>query len=187
MKTIEYLSEMEVANVLAAAKKYGAREWAMFTLAYWHALRASEIASLTLADVEGGKINVRRAKGSMHTIQPMLRAEEKQALATWLRVRGDGDGSQFLFTSAKGSGLSRQQVYNLFAEIAMIAGIERSRRHPHILKHSICTHANQHGMSLPAIQQLAGHAHISSTIRYTHISQAEAAAQALAAIPGLAA
>jgi site-specific recombinase XerD len=186
MKTIEYLSEAETGNVLAAAKRHSARAACMFTLAYWHALRASEIAALTLADVEGSKLNVRRAKGSQHTIQPMLRAEEKQALAAWLRVRG-ADPSPYLFTTRQGGKITRRQVYNLFETIAMEAGIDRSRRHPHILKHSLCTHAHQHGMGLVDIQQLAGHAHISSTIRYTHTTQEEAAAKALAAMPGLAA
>lgn len=182
MKAIQYLSELEVGNVLAEAKRYGSREHAMFLLAYWHGLRASEIAALTVTDIEAGHIDVRRAKGSQRTRQP-LRDDEKRVLAAWLRERGDGDGSQFLFTSAKGSGLSRQQVYNLFADVAMRAGIDRARRHPHILKHSFCTHLHQHGVSLPDIQALAGHAHISSTVRYTHVTQEEAAAKALAAMP----
>ncbi len=179
---MEYYTEFETANVLAEAKRTGKREHCMFLLGYWHGLRASEIAGLTVTDVQGGAIDVRRLKGSQHTIQP-LREDERRVLAAWLRERGDGDGSQFLFTSKKGSGLSRQQVYNLFYGVAMRAGIDRARRHPHLLKHTQATHLYQHGVGLVDIQMLMGHAHISSTVRYTHVTQSEAAAKAHAALP----
>ncbi len=88
---MEYLTHDELRKVLATAANYGAREACMFALAYGHALRASEIASLTLADVMGGKIACRRGKKSEHTVE-LLRRHEIDALAAWLRERGDGDG-----------------------------------------------------------------------------------------------
>jgi hypothetical protein len=80
----------------------------MFLLAYGHALRASEIASLTLEDVRNGRINCARGKMSDHTVEELRESQnilldEKMALAAWLRERDEGDGSVFLFTSRQGS------------------------------------------------------------------------------------
>ncbi len=171
---LEYLTHDELRKVLAVAAKYGSREACMFTLAYGHALRASEMGSLTLGDVRGGKIACRRGKKSEHTTE-VLRRHEIDVLATWLRERGDGDGSCFLFTSRQGSRMSRQQVYNLFRKIAELAGLGEGRVNPHILKHSYASHMIRAGVDLAFVQKAMGHTHISSTVRYTHVSVAEAA------------
>jgi integrase/recombinase XerD len=151
----------------------------MFLLAYGHALRASEIASLTVEDIRNGRIRCNRGKGSQNTVeelrehqQPLL--NEKLVLAAWLRERGDGDGSMFLFTSRKGSRLTRQQVYRLFRHCAELAGIEEGRLNPHVLKHSYASHLLRNGADLAFVQKALGHAHISSTVRYTHVSTSEA-------------
>jgi site-specific recombinase XerD len=178
---MEYLNPSELLRVLAEAQKRGPREHAMFLLAYGHALRASEIAALTMADVRNGKINCVRGKKSEQTVEelrehdnPLL--DEKVVLATWLRQRGDADGSVMLFTSRLGSGMTRQQVYNLFSDVAFHAGIERGRRNPHILKHSYASHLLRNGADLAYVQKALGHKHISSTVRYTHVTTQEAQA-----------
>src|SRR5258708_31829669 len=99
----------ERRKVLGGAVKYGTREACMFTLGYGHALRASEIAALTVEDVKGGKIVCRRGKKSETTTE-VLRSHELDVLCQWLTERGDGDGSVFLFTSREGSRLHRSQV-----------------------------------------------------------------------------
>jgi site-specific recombinase XerD len=177
---MNYLSPVELLRVLSEAKKHGSREHCAFLLAYKHGLRASEICKLTLDDVRNGEINVRRCKESLHTVQPLQShdnplLDEKRALTAWLRERGDADGSAMLFTSRNGSGLSRQQIYNLFYDIAMRAGIDKSRRFPHICKHSLGAHLVRNGVGLAYVQQALGHKHISSTVRYTHITAAESA------------
>jgi hypothetical protein len=58
---------------------------------------------------------------------------EKLVLAAWLRERGDGDGSVFLFASRKGSRLTRQQVYCLFRRCAELAGIEEGHRQAYVI------------------------------------------------------
>jgi integrase len=115
---MNYLTPNEVLSVLAEAKRHGAREHCMFLLAYKHGLRASEISMLTLADVQNNAIDVRRVKDSLHTVQPLQShdnplLDETIVLKAWLRNRGDAD-SQMLFTGRNGSGISRQQIYNLF-------------------------------------------------------------------------
>jgi len=168
----EYLSREELIKVLGNC---GPRERAMFTLAYGHALRANEIAGLTLADVASGRIRCVRGKKSVTTTE-VLREHEKAALAAWLKVRGEADGSMFLFTSRQGSRMTRQQVYNLFRKAAELAGLGEGRFNPHILKHSYASHLLRAGADLAYVQVALGHAHISSTVRYTHVSVPEAQA-----------
>jgi site-specific recombinase XerD len=176
---MEYLKPNELLKVLTVAKSRGAREHCMFLLGYGHALRASEIASLTLDDVRNGRIACTRGKKSEHTVEelrenPNAILDEKMALAAWLRVRGDADGSMMLFTSRQGSGLTRQQVYNLFRKTAELAGIEEGRVNVHILKHSYASHLLRNGADLAYVQKACGHKHISSTVRYTHVTTSEA-------------
>ncbi len=181
---LEYLTHEELRKVLAVAAKYGAREACMFTLGYGHALRASEIASLTLEDIRGGKIACRRGKKSEHTVE-LLRSHEVDVLTTWLRERGDGDGSVFLFTSRQGSRMSRQQVYNLFRKCAELANIQKPHMGSHLLKHSYASHMIRAGVDLAHVQKAMGHAHISSTVRYTHISVPEAQVKSNAVVDAI--
>ena len=176
---MEYLKPNELLKVLQRARDCGPREHAMFLLTYAHALRASEIAALTVADVRNGRIKCNRGKGSQHSVEELREHEnellnEKFAVAAWLRERGDGDGSMFLFTSRKGSRLSRQQVYRLFRHCAELAGIEEGRFNPHVLKHSYASHLLRNGADLAFVQKALGHTQISSTVRYTHVTTTEA-------------
>lgn len=176
---MEYLKPEELIKVLQHAKNQGAREHAMFLLGYGHALRASEIASLTVEDVRNGRIRCNRGKGSQHTTEdlrenPNVLLNEKLALAAWLRERGDGDGSVFLFTGRKGSRLTRQQVYRLFRRCVELAGVDVEHLGSHLLKHSYASHLLRAGADLAFVQKACGHAHISSTVRYTHVSTSEA-------------
>jgi len=178
---MEYLKPNELLKVLEYAKRHGTREHCMFLLGYAHALRASEIASLTLEDVRNGRIRCNRGKGSQHTTEelrenPNVILDEKMAVAAWLRERGDADGSIYLFTSRQGSCLKRKQVYNLFRKCAELAGMAEGRVNPHILKHSYASHLLRNGADLAFVQKALGHAHISSTTRYTHVSTSEAQA-----------
>jgi site-specific recombinase XerD len=176
---MEYLKPNELLKVLEQARKHGAREHCMFLLGYAHALRASEIALLTLEDVRNGRIRCNRGKGSQHTVEELrenqnILLDEKMALAAWLRERNDADGSVFLFTSRQGSCLKRKQVYNLFRKCAELAGIEAGRFNVHVLKHSYASHLLRNGADLAFVQKALGHAHISSTTRYTHVTTSEA-------------
>jgi type 1 fimbriae regulatory protein FimB len=180
MPDIKYLQPNELLKVLEQAKRRGPRDHAMFLLAYKHGLRVSEVSKLTLVDLRDGYIDVDRAKDSLHTRQkleshanPLL--DEKLVLSAWLRERPD-TGSQMLFVSRFGSGVSTRQIFDIFAKCAELAGIESGRRNPHVLKHSVCAHLVRAGVSIAYIQQLAGHKHITSTQVYLGISQDEAVA-----------
>lgn len=180
---MEYLEPNQLLKVLGHARKHGAREHCMFLLGYAHALRVSEIAALTLEDVRNGRIRCNRGKGSQSTVEELREhanelLNEKLVLAAWLKERGDGDGSCFLFTSRQGSCLKRKQVYNLFRKCVELAGLDGPngllRLGPHQLKHAYASHLLRAGADLAYVQKCLGHAHISSTTRYTHVTTSEA-------------
>ncbi len=128
--------------------------------------------------MRNGKISCSRGKKTEHTVEELCEHDnpllnEKAVLAAWLR---DADGSVMLFTSRLGSGMTHQQVYNLFSGAAFRAGIERGRRNPHILKHSHASHLLRNGADLAYVQKALGHKHIGSTTRYTPVSVQEAQA-----------
>jgi len=176
---MEYLQPAELLKVLSIAKRHSTRDHCMFLLAYGHALRASEIASLRLSDVKNGRIRCNRGKGSDHTVEelrehanPLL--NEKLALAAWLRER-ESD-SEYLFTTRQSACIKRKQVYNAFRKCVELANIALDRLGPHNLKHAYASHLIRNGANLAFVQKAMGHAHISSTTRYTHVSTSEAQA-----------
>ncbi len=169
--------EKELLAILKVAKAKSIRDWAMILAAYKHALRASETASLTLDDLRGGCLDIRRKKGSLHTGEPLL--DEVKALRAWMKVRPN-DGSNALFVSQKGGALSREQVHRIFKAICEQAGIPKGKRHVHILKHSRATHLVG-SMDTALLRQLLGHKNIQNTIVYAHTSDKQACRAAMEA------
>ena len=176
---MEYLKPFELLAVFAEAKRRGPREHLMFLLGYRCGLRASEISKVSLDDIVDGKITVRRLKDSLTTVRRLeandnVLLDEPRALAAYLAERGDADGSRVLFVSREGSGLHRSQVYRLFDDVAFRAGIDKARRHPHILKHSLGAHLVRENVSIAFIQKSLGHKHLTSTQVYLGVTDSEA-------------
>src|SRR5690348_6110060 len=100
-----FMDSKELLAVLKAARERSVRDWAILLVGYRHALRATELSNLRLADVDlkTGMIHIRRAKGSLETMQPIERLagqpllDEPKALRQWLEERKDD--SDYLFTS----------------------------------------------------------------------------------------
>lgn len=182
---MEHLTESELLSVLKVAKEQSIRDWAMILVAYKHALRASETANLTLEDLRDGCLDIRRKKGSLHTIQPLFPhkgeplLDEVKAIRAWLRMRPD-DGSKALFVSQKGGALSREQVHRIFKAICERAGIPKQKRFVHILKHSRATHLVG-TMDIALLRQLLGHRNIQNTLLYSHATDKQACKAALEA------
>jgi type 1 fimbriae regulatory protein FimB len=182
---MEFLTEKELLAVLATAKKESTRDFALILVTYKHALRACEAAALTLGDLKDDCIDIKRKKGSLHTIQPLMphRGEplldEVKAIRAWLRVRPD-DGSRALFNSQKGGALSREHVHRIFKGVAERAGISKGKRFVHILKHSRASHLVG-SMDIALLRQLLGHRNIQNTMIYAHANDKQASAAAMAA------
>jgi site-specific recombinase XerD len=174
------LEPKELLAVLEVAQKHSARDWALLLTIYRHGLRASEAAGLTVKDIQDGQLVIERRKGSRKTVQPIVRhpgqplLDEHKAIAKWLKVRPD-DGSTALFTSRKGGHLTREQVYRIFRHHAETAGLPPEKCFVHALKHSLATHLVSANANLAMVQVALGHASLSSTQAYVHVSDAQAA------------
>jgi integrase/recombinase XerD len=171
------LSRDEVGRFVEAPDPDSALYWrnrAILELLYASGLRVSELADLGLAsvDLDEGFITV-FGKGSKERLVP-VGAPALRALVRYLRDvrpgldRGKGSGRVFL--NARGGPLSRMAVWKLVKESARRAGI-KTKVSPHTLRHTFATHLLEGGADLAAVQELLGHADISTTQIYTHVDR----------------
>jgi site-specific recombinase XerD len=152
------------------------RDRAMFELAYASGLRAEELVSLDLAAVDFDAEVVRvEGKGGRTRLVPA----GEHALRALERYLGRGrpaltdDGQSALFLSKSGHRLSTSDVRRRLAVWARQAGVPPlAGVHPHALRHSFATHLLEGGADLRAIQELLGHANISTTQVYTRVESA---------------
>lgn len=108
--SLKHLSEDELLDVFETARRRSARDHALLIVCFQHALRASELVTLKLADIDwrNMEITVQRLKGSLTTTQPLFRMrgrpcmDEVHALRSWLKERPRDSGSDLLFLSKKG-------------------------------------------------------------------------------------
>ena len=166
----EVLSEQEVEELLNACNtrsQIGARDRAILEFLYGSGLRVSEVCSLNLHDVDEEKVRV-TGKGSKERIVPVGEMA-LQALDHYLNYFRKGE-NKALFISRGGKRIDRQTIYTRVRFYAKAAKINKPVS-PHTLRHSFATHLLDHGADLRIIQELLGHADISTTDRYTHISR----------------
>lgn len=168
------LTEEEVELILSSADlntHQGVRDRAVLELLYASGLRVSEVCSLTLYSVDDTLIRV-SGKGGKERIVPVSDRAIK-ALDRYLLEYRDAfasDKKAKLFLNLKGKPLDRITLWKQVKILTKRAGIEKNVS-PHTFRHSFATHLLDHGADLRVIQELLGHSHISSTERYTHVSQ----------------
>ena len=171
----ETLSEPEVAKLLAAAggqTPLEIRDRAMVELLYASGLRVSELcqARLENLDLEQGFIRV-VGKGNKQRLVPVGSGARK-AIVRYLEAGrpelvGKKTGGE-VFLSVRGRKLTNQRIWQMLGDLAKRAGLKKDV-HPHMLRHSFATHLLQGGADLRIIQELLGHADISTTQVYTHV------------------
>lgn len=177
------LSEADVLALLevaAGTDPVGRRDRALLELLYATGARISEVCGLNLADVDHDLRLVRLyGKGSKERIVPYGRAAD-EALRAWLDPEGRpamapdrwarrGD-AEAMFLNRRGGRLSRQSAWAVIRQHAERAGIAATIS-PHVLRHSCATHLLEHGADLRIVQEMLGHASISTTQVYTRVSQ----------------
>jgi integrase/recombinase XerD len=172
------LSEEDVDRLLAAAHASedadGIRIAALIEMLYATGLRVSELVGLPLSAIrQGTEAILVRGKGGKERLVPLNDAA-RDALAAYLKVRpsfvGEGLESHWLFPSRGESGhLTRQRFGQLLKEVAIAADIPRHKVSPHVLRHAFASHLLAHGADLRSVQQMLGHADISTTQIYTHV------------------
>ncbi len=172
------LSERQVDALLCAPDTQtplGLRDRAILEVLYASGMRVSELTSIELPDVNfrQGLIRV-TGKGGKDRLTP-LGEQALSSLQRWCDgPRRDWLGkppSDALFTSSRGTGLTRQAVWHRIRVHALQAGIS-SAVSPHKLRHSFATHLLDHGADLRVVQLLLGHADLATTQIYTHVASA---------------
>lgn len=171
------LSPRDVDNLLSSPKGESPLAWrdrAMLEIIYATGLRVSELVSLKLSDLQMdvGYLTA-FGKRSKQRIVP-LGETAILALQDYLQNGRPGlekqKGSQYLFLNRSGEGLTRQGFWKIIKRRALEAGIAQSIT-PHTMRHSFATHLLENGADLRSVQAMLGHADISTTQIYTHVTR----------------
>lgn len=146
---------------------------ALVEVLYATGLRVSELVGLPVAvALRDDRFFMVRGKGDKERMVP-LSAKARTAMRVWLAARAERPAfaeSPFLFPASSDSGhLSRQVFARDLKGLAARSGIEAAKISPHVLRHAFASHLLQNGADLRAVQQLLGHADISTTQIYTHV------------------
>ncbi len=176
------LSSAEVDALLAApdtTAPLGQRDAAMLELLYASGLRVSELVALRMESVlREERVLVVVGKGDKERAVPFGHSAA-EAFDAWLREGRaqllGGRRAPWVFVTARGRAMTRQQFWNRIKAAARQAGIDSRRVHPHVLRHSFATHLLEHGADLRAVQAMLGHADISTTEIYTQVTRARLA------------
>jgi integrase/recombinase XerD len=153
------------------------RLYALIEMLYATGLRVTELVTLPRSVLAGdGRVLTIKGKGGRERLVPLNQAA-RLALDRYLNVGREGDddvaqmvATKWLFASRGAEGhLTRQRLGQELKELALEAGLDPERVSPHVLRHAFASHLLDRGADLRSVQQLLGHADISTTQIYTHV------------------
>ncbi len=173
-----YLTQAEVEQLLAApevSKPHGLRDRTMLEVLYATGLRVSELVGLQIREVDLEASFLRTmGKGSKERIVPLgdaaidyLERYLRESRPHFLRGRL---ANPFLFLTQQGGPMTRQYFWQLIVKYGRRCGLSK-KLSPHVLRHSFATHLLENGADLRAVQVMLGHADISTTQIYTHVTR----------------
>ena len=163
----DHIAEMADSTAMSA------RDTALFTLLYGCGVRIAEALALDVRDapLPGGAEALRvLGKGGKQRIVPVLPAV-REAVALWLRLHPAPSPSSPLFLGARGGRLNAAVAQRVLRNFRRLNGLPEHAT-PHALRHSFATHLLAGGADLRSIQDLLGHASLSTTQRYTNVDEA---------------
>lgn len=171
------LSIDEVERVLESPDSVtatGIRDRSVLEFLYATGCRVSELINTDLHDVDlETRTVIVTGKGNKQRMVPIGRYA-LDAMERWLPIRSEfrvpGRDPGALFLSTRGNRLSRQAVWRIVRSHGVAAGIDARRLSPHVLRHSAATHMVEGGADLRTVQELLGHASLSTTQIYTKVS-----------------
>ena len=185
-----FLTHDEVKQLLEApdlSKPQGQRDRAILELLYASGLRVSELVKLDFGDInlESREIRV-FGKGSKERVV-LMGVPAANALQTYLtqgrpELLKDKKDTGALFITDYGRRIIERRVQRILEKYAGLAGIDK-RVYPHLLRHTFATHLLDGGADLRVVQELLGHANLSSTQIYTHVTRSQAKKVYLSAHP----
>ncbi len=186
LEQIELLLKMNAERTDALA----VRDQAIIELLYASGMRAAELVALTLQDIDFKQRMIRVfGKGRKERMVPLSRAAktalenyQRDLRPTLLAKNTDLKSASFFFLNDKGHGLTTRGLEFILRNIEKKTG-DYLDLHPHVLRHSFATHLLENGADLRVIQELLGHASLSTTQIYTHVTQEAMKAQYDLAFP----
>jgi tyrosine recombinase XerD len=175
-----FLSLDEVKHLLAApdlSTAQGRRDHAILEVLYASGMRVSELSGLNLSNIDRGRREIRVwGKGAKERIVIVGEAA-LEAVQTYTNMaRGQltkGKAINALFVNRSGGRLSERSVWNIIDKYRKQAGIDKEIS-PHTLRHTFATHMLDGGADLRSVQELLGHANLTTTQIYTHVTQSQA-------------
>ncbi len=178
MRLPDTLNEKDVAQLLESVQGDGVldiRDRAMLEIFYASGLRISEVTGAKLEHLNLDEEWIRvTGKGNKTRLVPVGGAA-RNAVRRWLEVARPKlvkpKTQSFVFINRNGGKLTTARVWQIVKERAEQAGLDPERIHPHLLRHSFATHLLGNGADLRVIQEMLGHADISTTQIYTHVDQ----------------
>jgi integrase/recombinase XerC len=150
-------------------QKYALRDRAILELLYSSGLRVSELTGLNIGelDLAAGMVRV-TGKGGKERIVP-VGSRALEAIKVYLDERNDDTAKSALFLNTRGGRINRRSVARIVdVHVMRIAAFKKIS--PHTLRHTFATHMLEGGADLRAIQELLGHASLSTTQKYTHVN-----------------
>lgn len=195
-KLPKFLSEEEVFKMLnkinSDKSEFGIKLSCMLEILYAAGLRVSELVTLPIAAIQREGESLRnylivKGKGEKERIAPLNKAAIAKLLEYLeFRKKLGQEDSKWLFVGMvhaskksekirekhflkKDSHLTRQRFHQMLKELAVISGVDPTKVHPHVIRHSFATHLLNSGVDLRILQELLGHADIATTEIYTHI------------------
>jgi len=193
---MHYLNAEELRKLIEVTAKRSKRDLAMIVLSLRHGLRASEVCSLTLEDVDEAnkrlivvakKTRKKNGEKFYEVFMPKddLAASDLTLIHAWLKEREHytaAKTSPVLFLSRKRGAMLPRSWFKVFQGIAREAGLRPEACHPHVLRHTLAMQNVKSNMPLPAVSRTMRHHSIASLTPYVQIQQDEADRQKARAI-----
>ncbi|MCJ7520926.1 MAG: tyrosine-type recombinase/integrase, partial [Dehalococcoidia bacterium] len=184
-----FLTHGEMAKLIEApdvSTPQGLRDRAILELLYASGLRVSEITTLDLKDIDLVSRQIRvwgkgaKERGVLMGV-PAVQALQKYIDLGRIKLEGKTE-TQAVFLNRFGNRIAERRIQHIVKKYARLAGLDL-RVFPHIMRHTFATHMLDGGADLRVVQDLLGHARLSSTQVYTHVTQSQIRRKYLAAHP----
>jgi integrase/recombinase XerD len=172
-RTLSAAEAERLIDAAAGTTPRALRDRALVELLYGAGLRVSEATGLHRRSIDLDERIVRAlGKGSKERLVPLGRpaVDALRRYVAMGRPHLDRRNRPELFLNARGGPLTRAGIFLILRRLADKAGLEPKRVHPHLLRHSFATHLLEGGADLRSVQEMLGHADLSTTELYTHVS-----------------